>query len=480
MECVKGVAVHFVSAVLSLLAVISTTVGCATTNQEVELKRGDLRIVIQQDGRFIPEDAVELKFWPDTYKGALTIEQIVKNGKAVNKGDVLLRFDKDIIQDLISTKELDLKAARLKLETARTERAVLDAEMKHALAIAENNARWAQKNREAHIKVGVPLEDEEHRHQRQGTEDSIQNQKEEIEQLVKMYSEDELTEETEDIVLRRAKRRLERTINALGFYDRRWKHKLSTERLKKLDDFELDVRAKQQALEKLRATQENQKALKEIEVLKQEMEIEKQATELEKLRKDESKLVLHSPCEGIVLHGEAEAKEPKTYKAKDSCKPYTTLLTVVKAGEVKAACMIDEKDIFKLQANIPVRVKPAALPDAELAGFLQPLELLPEQQGKWKAVAKLEDTDHRLIPGMNCRMEIRLEEIEDVLIVPDSAVFERDGRKVCYVKKGDAHEVREVRIGKTDGKSTIIQEGVEEGEQVLLQEPAESKEQKEL
>lgn len=480
MERVKEVALYFVSVVFSLLAVISTTADCATTNQAMMVKRGDLRIVVQRDGRFIPADPVKLKFWPDTYKGDLTIEEIVKNGKAVKKGDVLLRLDKEPIQDLISNKELDLEAARLKLEDARTAFAMLGVEMKHALAVAENNAKWAKKNQQAHIKVEIPLEDDEHEHQRQGTEDSIQNQKEEIEQLVKMYSEDELTEETEEIVLRRAKRRLERTINGLELSDRRWKHKTSSQRLKKMEELELDVRSKQQALEKLRATQENQKDLKEIELRKKQIELEKQATELEELRKDQGKFVIHAPNAGIVFHGEADAEEPKTYKAKDSCKPYTTLLTIVKAGEVKAKCMIDEKDIFKLRANMPVNVKPAALPDAELPGFLQPLELLPEKQGKWKAVTKLDDTDRRLIPGMNCRIEIPLEKIEDVLMVPKGAVFDREGKKVCYVKKGDTHEIREVRVGKTDGKNIIIREGVREGEQVLLQEPGKAKEEKEL
>lgn len=480
MERLKGVARYWISAVFCLLGLISSMTGRATTNQGVMVKRGDLHIVIRRDGHFIPADPVKLNFWPDTYNNDLTIEEIVKNGNAVKKGDVLLRLDQQPIQELISNREVDLEAAKLKLEDARRAFAMLGVEMKHALAVAENNAKWAEKSREAYIKIEIPLEDDERTHQRQSYEDSIRNQKEEIQQLVKMYSEDELTEETEEIVLRRAKRTLERTIHGLELSDRRWKLKLLTERLKKLEDLDLDVRSKQQALEKLRETQENQRAHKEIEVRKQEMEVKKQTTEVEKLRKDEGKFVIRAPHAGIVFHGEADAEELKRYKAKDSCKPHTTLLTIAKPGEAKAECMIDEEDIFKLRPNMPVRVKPAALPDAELAGFLQPLELIPEQQGKWKAVIKLDDSDRRLIPRMTCKIEIPLEKIENVLIVPKSAVFDRDGKKVCYVKKGDTYEVREVQISKTDGENIIIEEGVEEGEEVLLEEPGKTKEEKEL
>ena len=479
MERAKGAPVFSIGVIFCLLSLISSTAGRATTNGAVKVKRGDLQIVIRRDGQFIPADPAKLKFRPEAYKGDPTIEEIVQNGKEVKEGDVLLRLDKEPIQDLISNKELDLEAARFKLEDARRAVAMLGVEMRHALAIAENDAKWGEKSRETYIQTEIPLEDDERAQQRQGMEDSIRNQKEEIEQLVKMYSEDELTEETEEIVVRRAKRTLERTIHALELSDRRWKLKLSTERLKKLEDLDLDVRSKQQTLEKLRATQENQRALKEIEVQRQQMEVAKQATELKKLRKDEGKFVLHAPSAGVVFHGEVDAEEPKTYKAKDSCKPYTTLLTVAKPGEAKAECMIDEEDIFKLRPNMPVKVKPAALPDAELAGFLQPLELIPQQQGKWKAVIKLDDSDRRLIPRMTCRIQIPLEKMENVLIVPKSAVFDRDGKKVCYVKKGDTYEVREVQIGRTDEESIIIEAGVEEGEEVLLQEPGKTKEKKE-
>jgi len=125
---------------------------------------------------------------------------------------------------------------------------------------------------------------------------------------------------------------------------------------------------------------------------------------------------------------------------------------------------------------MPVKVKPVALPDAELSGFLAPLDLLAEKESQWKAIVKLEDTNPRLIPRMKCKVEILLEEIKDVLIVPKAAVFEKDGKKICYVKKDDAHEVREVEIGKADGKNIEIRKGLTEEEQLFLEEPGKDEE----
>ena len=167
-------------------------------NELVKVKKGDLRITLERDGDFIPADAVELKFWSEVYEGTLLIDEIVKNGKVVKKGDVLLRFEKEPIEDLIANKELDLNAARLQLENVRTAFTMLDVDMKLVLAAEENKVKWAKKNRDGYIQVELPLDDDDHKNRRQRNVDSIDDQKEEIEQLGKMYSEDELTEETQE------------------------------------------------------------------------------------------------------------------------------------------------------------------------------------------------------------------------------------------------------------------------------------------
>jgi len=444
-----------------------------------KVTKGDLQITLKPDGDFIPAKPVVLKFWPEAYEDTLRIKDIVKNGKVVKKGDVLLRFEKKPLEDLIRNKELDLKAARLKLEDARMVLTMLGVEMELALAAAESKLKWARKNRDGYIQIELPLSEDQHQHNRQSSVDRIQDQKEEIEQLGKMYSEDELTEETEEIVLRRAKRRLDRTIKGLDLSDRRRKHTVETQPPRKLDETELDVRSNEHAVKKFQVTQRNQKELKEIEVRKTDIEVEKQATKLEKLRKDLEESVIYAPSEGIVLHGKADAEEQKMLKVKDSCKPYTTLLTIAIPGEVKARCMIAEKDIFRVKPNMSVKVKPVALPDTELSGLLEPLERLPEKDNQWKAIVKLEDSDPRLVPRMKCKVEIVLEEIKDVLLVPKAAVFEKAGKKICYVKKDDGHEVREVEVGKTDGKNIEIRKGLEERQEVFLKEPGKDEDQEE-
>ena len=84
----------------------------------------------------------------------------------------------------------------------------------------------------------------------------------------------------------------------------------------------------------------------------------------------------------------------------------------------------------------------------------------------------LDGTDKRLRPGMTARSEILVYEEDNAIAVPVDAVFEKGGKKVCYVVKGDSYEMREVVTGMSNENFVLIKERLEEGEKVLLADPA--------
>ena len=71
---------------------------------------------------------------------------------------------------------------------------------------------------------------------------------------------------------------------------------------------------------------------------------------------------------------------------------------------------------------------------------------------------------------MSCRVEILVRRLENVLQVPIQVVANRGGRKVCYVASSQAQE-REVITGAFTDTHVQILEGLEEGEEVLLNPP---------
>jgi multidrug resistance efflux pump len=71
-------------------------------------------------------------------------------------------------------------------------------------------------------------------------------------------------------------------------------------------------------------------------------------------------------------------------------------------------------------------------------------------------------------PGMTAEVKIRVEQIPQALQIPVQAVIEHGTRHFCVVPAGDGFAAREVTIGSTNDKVVVIEGGLEENEQVVL------------
>jgi len=83
----------------------------------------------------------------------------------------------------------------------------------------------------------------------------------------------------------------------------------------------------------------------------------------------------------------------------------------------------------------------------------------------------LDGTDKRMRPGMKASVELIVERLEDILVVPLSAVFEYDTTACVYVVDGDEPQLREVELGKRNSVMAVVENGLEEGEKILKQPP---------
>lgn len=110
-------------------------------------------------------------------------------------------------------------------------------------------------------------------------------------------------------------------------------------------------------------------------------------------------------------------------------------------------------------------LKVAQLPDAS-RGFLNPdLKVYTTQ-------VLIEGTYDYLKPGMSAKVEILVEQLTDVIIVPVTVVANRQGKKVCFVVAPDGSvEEKVVKTGAFDDTFVQVVEGLQEGDKVLLNPP---------
>lgn len=121
---------------------------------------------------------------------------------------------------------------------------------------------------------------------------------------------------------------------------------------------------------------------------------------------------------------------------------------------------------------------PAGPPGTPPLPNLPAMFSLPKFTDKELESAKLppppEEDNHLdvlLRPGLLADVEIIIEKIPNAIHVPMQAVFDKDGKMVVYVKKGDAFEPRTIKPMKRSESIMVMADGVAPGEVIALADP---------
>lgn len=146
---------------------------------------------------------------------------------------------------------------------------------------------------------------------------------------------------------------------------------------------------------------------------------------------------------------------------------------------VRMALRVDEADRARLAVNDTARVRVDAVPDRELEGRIREISLVATPDftsfppvRNFDVIVTLAESDPRLRSGMSATARLELDRIERALLVPSTAVVERDGVAVVYVTDGASLEPRPVTIERRGRDRIALAGGVEPGMRVAVQPPA--------
>jgi hypothetical protein len=336
-------------------------------------------------GTFIPAEASEISLDLQVYRGELILEEVLSHGRLVNKGDVIARFRMKWIDEQLRGDEMSVKRTEMDLLHAQEKARMQAQSAAAALERSERDAGRAAKRLKGYREHEKGFEDENERLSVQIREHRLDDQSDELKQLEKMYSEDELVDATEEIVLKRQRRNFARSQSSFDLSERRRKHRKEYYEVWREEDLEMDARHKAEALERTRRSQALDREKTESDLAKRSYEVEKARTRLADLRGDRGQLVVRAPQAGLLLHGAADdapwsSHLERGHKAKNR----SVLMTVADPKQLKVVTTIDEPGILKVQRETAVEVEPSALEDLKLPGRLV-VEYLPGKGGNFDA-----------------------------------------------------------------------------------------------
>lgn len=444
-----------------------------------------LRVELKIDGVFEATKMVDVLLKPKV-ASALVVQKAAAHGQQVKKGDLLLSLETDKIDEQIVAAEHDQKVSQATLRDAESDLKTLEANTAIDLQAAERAQQQAREELEYFIKVREPRSRESAEQSLKNARFQLEYAEEELKQLQQMYEADDLTEETEEIILRRA----QRSVDSARFSLRSAEiaHERTLQRDLALDLLRLKEAAERQdnALSRARISIPTVLEKKRLDVAKLRRDKKQADDKLADLRRDRAALTVTAPVDGTVYYGpctrgrwQDATKLAERLQPGISLTPNQTILTVVAMQPLQVRLDIAEKDIAHLKTGLTAQVVPSGRPELRLAARVASVSPIPISPGVFDCQLRLQNppADLPVVPGMTCSVMLLAYDKPKALVVPLSAVFtEADGIDYVYVAVDEGQsEKRPVKLGKRTSDKGEVLEGLKAGEKILLQKPAGTK-----
>lgn len=207
--------------------------------------------------------------------------------------------------------------------------------------------------------------------------------------------------------------------------------------------------------------------------------------DLKELQEQLAKTKIYARKPGLVTYGgnreyhyygEERIREGATVRQRQ------VIITIPDMNAMGVRVKIHESYIKKVKKEMRARIRVESFPDRPIQGKVTKVAVLPDSSNRWmnpnlkvyKTTIKIEGVHKWLKPGMTAKVEILVDELEDVVYVPIQAVFAEEEEQVCYVHKGSLQR-RAVRTGEYNDEYIQILDGLEVGEKVALKAPPNQK-----
>ena len=151
----------------------------------------------------------EVSIRPKAWVLPLVVERAIELGTPVKKGDILVEFDRDKIDKAIQDTEIENTLSDLALKQAEEELPILEKALPVDLTAAERSKTQADEDLKKFLEIDRSQSERNAQFMVKRSVEFLEYSKEELRQLEKMYRSKDLTEETEEIILRRQRFQVE-------------------------------------------------------------------------------------------------------------------------------------------------------------------------------------------------------------------------------------------------------------------------------
>lgn len=448
----------------------STARGAAAANG-VAVKRGPLRISVIASGNLRAAETVRLT---SGIEGRTTILSLAPEGSQVREGDLVCELDATTMIEKRIEQNITVGNADAALVKAKQTLEIQHSQNQSDIQSAEQAVEFADQDLQAYLEGERAIELEQAQQAIDLAAEEAQRAENRFAWSEKLSAKGFLTAselEADRIAVHRAKVELQQATRALELLQRF-----------KLPRREAELRAAlQESRQEMQRVHLQAKARLvdfESSVRTETATLELEREKLARLIAQIDKATLRAPRDGYVVYAQRDSDEPPIQEGSE-VREREEVLSIPSSDGMIAELKLHESVLKQVEAGQRCAITIEALQGLELAGTVQSVAMLPDQNSRWSnpslrlygAVIAITTFNAGLRPGMSCAVEIEVDQLADALYVPVQSVFREGRATVCFVVDGGKLERRAVRVGRYNELWVQILEGLEQGEYVQLHAP---------
>lgn len=186
-----------------------------------------------------------------------------------------------------------------------------------------------------------------------------------------------------------------------------------------------------------------------------------------------ARCTIRAPHEGMLIYAKNPFDESRNrIEVGVTVRQNQELFWLPDLTQMNVIALMHETIVDRVKKGMIASIKVEGLPGRTIAGRVDTVYNIPVLTSTdvkhYQGVIRLDSIPDGLRPGMTAAVDVLTEERHDVLAVPPDAVAVEDGHQVCYVAAEDGLFRRNVRLGESTRELLEITDGLEEGDQVVL------------
>lgn len=469
---------------MKYLSLLAATVAAAPA-AETTLEAKPFRIEKSFYATLLPTKPVLVAIEPESWAD-YTIESIVPHGTPVKKGELLVKFDREAIDKKLEDFRRAVKSRELTLASQELAFTKLEEETAIKLDGARRADKIASEELAYFTKTGRKVQEEDVLDNLESSKRRLEAAQEELKQLRMMYDADDLTEQTEEIILKRQEYTVKSSELALKHAELSTKRSLDVALPRRADSLATDAQSAAIDLVKAEANlpRELEVALLSLEAARVAAAREK--ADLADLEKDIALMEIKASADGIFYHGSLDegrwtlgelAKSLTKGGKVPFIKPFASLVPT--NADFSLVAHVDEATARTLTKELKGSLTASGREDVPLVAAIGSVAAIPAADGKYRVDLATNGADPakpkwpadlNVAAGMNFECRFVVHQKDAAITVPVKALQPGvDGTWSVTVKTADGKgETRTVTRGRISGDKVEVLSGLEGGQVVIV------------